>query len=383
MKKEETKKSNIRNMLLMLAVGAFSMTLFSFFLPYYLKQEGLGILEIGALFSAGLAVGGFLISVIYSKILKRIENKQGLGLSIFMKSLSYFLFVLMPSSIVVLVSKISSMFGKILNQVSKDVVMQHDTSDKNKRIISSYSLILEGIFITLGILFSIFSINHFGFYYSFLIFGFITLFAMIFSSRVNDRTRFRMKSGVKSPKIPFKLKLVLFSELIYWFSLSASFALVLTFLITDRFAESFEYIGYLFIALYLSMGFTTLFTYKFLDRKDWTKTSILGMVILLLSAVVIIISNNNYWLVFSAMILEGIGAGIWVPSKDAIYWKLTPKEHRENVSGYFRGADSILRALGPLFGGFLVVQLGILAPFYFKVFASLVSILIYVYVLKK
>jgi MFS family permease len=83
------------------------------------------------------------------------------------------------------------------------------------------------------------------------------------------------------------------------------------------------------------------------------------------------------------MVLEGIGAGIWVPSKSAIYWKLTGKESRENVSGYLFGWKEITSIIGPLVGGFLATYLGILSPFYFKAILSLVVIGIYIYVLRK
>jgi len=138
----------------------------------------------------------------------------------------------------------------------------------------------------------------------------------------------------------------------------------------------------MFIALYTSITITTLLSHKFLEKKDLTKTSIIGMFILLLSAVVIIISTN-IWIVLGAFILEGIGAGIWTPSKQALVWKLTQKENREKVSGYVNGSRGFVSAISPLVGGLLVTAGGILAPFYFKAGLSLLVIGIYLYILKK
>ena len=135
----------------------------------------------------------------------------------------------------------------------------------------------------------------------------------------------------------------------------------------------------MFIALYLSITITTLLSHKFLDRKNLVKTSIIGMFILLISALIIIISTNT-WIVLGAFILEGIGAGIWVPSKQAFVWGLTQKENREKVSGYTLGFRAFVSSLGPLVGGFLVTIGGILAPFYFKAGLSLLVIGIYFYV---
>ena len=113
----------------------------------------------------------------------------------------------------------------------------------------------------------------------------------------------------KLPKISLNLKLVLFSEILYWLGLAASFTLVITFLVTDTFTGSISWIAFLFIGLYFSMIISTLLADKYLDKSSLLLTSIIGMFILLLSAVVVIFSTNLYW-VLCAMVLEGIGAGI-------------------------------------------------------------------------
>jgi len=147
----------------------------------------------------------------------------------------------------------------------------------------------------------------------FLIFSLFTipLFFIFFS--LDDKTRFKPKE-ITSIKIPSKLKVVLFAELLYWFAMASSFALVITFLVTDYFGSSIFWIGVLFFGLYFSIVVTTFITKKYFERKDLFISAILGMILLFLSALVVIISKNLYTVLF-AMILEGIGAAIWVPSK--------------------------------------------------------------------
>ena len=383
MKKEVLKRQNLKNFFAGHFFIALSGVFLSFFLPFYLKEKGLSVLEIGALFTIGLAFGGLIVSIAYSKILKGIKLKTGLMISSFFTFFQNFILFIIPNSVGVLVSKFSGEVNTSLYRVSGDVTQQHNSDKKNHRTISSINLVVDSLALVLGLLISVLLVRKVGFGFSFLLFALFTLPALIFFSNINDKSRFKPKKHLKKfPEISVNLKLVLFSEILYWLALASSFTLVITFLVADKFAGSMIWLAILFGGLYLSISLTTLFTYKFLDKFDLIKTSILGTFILLLSAVLIIISTNLYF-VLGAFILEGIGAGIWVPSKTAFYWRLVSKENRERISGYLGGWRGFANALGPLVGGFLVVRFGILAPFYFKAILSLGVLIIYVYVLRK
>lgn len=71
MKMNELKKQNVRYTLIGYFFLSISLTLISYFLPFYLKEQGLGILEIGFLFTLGLAIGSLVFSLIYSSIAKK------------------------------------------------------------------------------------------------------------------------------------------------------------------------------------------------------------------------------------------------------------------------------------------------------------------------
>jgi MFS family permease len=351
--KNDSKKKNLNNIIFGHFFIAVSTALASFFLAYFLKEKGLTILQIGFLFSLGIAAGGFLFSIVYSKIIKRIKFRTGFVVAVFVKSLQNLLLFLFPTSLGAMGSQASTDIGQKIENISEDVTIQHNLEKKESRKISSRFLWNDGLGQSVGIIISIILITYLGFKYSFLIFFLIGFVPLFFYLGVNDKNRFKAKEKTKPPKLSRQLKLFAFSEMVYWLALSVSFELAITFLVTDRLQSSFAWIGYLFIGLYASITITTILTQKFLDKKDYTKTSIIG----------------------------GIGAGIWVPSKTAFVWKLTQKENREKVSGYIFGFRGFVNAIGPFVGGVLVSLFGILAPFYFKAGLSLIVIAIYSYIL--
>jgi len=375
-------KQNLKNIFLGSFFITFSGVMLTLFLPLYLKEKGLTILEIGALLTVGLALGGFIFSVFYSKFLMKTKLKIGLNLSSLFAFLQSFVIFIFLSSFGALISNFVNVFTNASSSISQDVAIQHNVPKNKHRLISSLYLVIGSLGLLSGIIVAYFILKNIGFRYGFLTFAIVALLSMYFYSKVHDKTRFRLKKKTKLPKITFNLKLVLFSELIYWFALSSSSSLVVTFLVTDLFKGSSFWIAGLFAGLHFSIVITTILTYKYFDKFNLVKTSIIGMFIILLSALLVIFSKSIYF-VLVAMILEGIGAAIWVPSKSAFYWKLIKPENREKISGYLFGWRGMTNALGPLMGGFLAFYFGILAPFYFKMIIAFLVILIYFYVLRK
>lgn len=363
-------------------ICGFIISLLSIYLPFFLKEKGLTILQIGFLFTLGLALGGFVFSVSFSKILRKIKLRTGLIFASIFLFIQNILLYIFPTSLGATAAKFSNTIEKSSYTVSHDVAMQHNLVKNKHRDAGAKILIYDSLGYVIGVAVGFLLVSWIGFRHTFLVFSILTLPLFFIFSNVSDETRFKPKKKVTLQKIPTKLKVVIFAELIYWFSLAASFALVITFLVTDYFSSSMFWIGALFVVLYLSIVLTTIFTKKYLDKFDLFKTAIFGMILLMLSAVVIIISKNLYT-VLVGMILEGVGAAIWVPSKQAVYWKLIGKESIEKVSGYYFGWRGAASTLGPLFGGLLVSILGILAPFYFKIIITAVIIIIYISIMRK
>lgn len=382
MNREGVKLKNIRRINWGQFLASLVPVIISIYLPFFLKEQGFSILEIGAIFTIGMAFGGFVFSIVFSRVLRKIKLKVGLifsGIFMFLQGAILYIF---PTSFGATIAKFANTLEQSSYEVVHDVAMQHNVPKGGHRNIGSLALIYGSAGLLVGIVLGYLIITWFGFRTTFLVFTLLSLPLFYLYSGIKDDTRPKVKLDKRLPKIPGKLKVVLFAELLYWFSMAASFALVITFLVTDRFGSSMFWIGVMFAGLYLSIVITTLITKKFLDKKNLMRTSIIGMFLLCLSAIVIIISSNVYF-VLVGMILEGIGAGIWVPSKIAVYWKLTEGEMREKVAGYLFGWRQITGTVGPLFGGILVTYLGIVAPFFFKGIITLLIIGIYFYIMRK
>lgn len=382
MPKKDLKKRNVRYLFL----GEFFFFLTSicgsFFLPYFLKEEGFNIAQIGLFMTLGIALGTLIVAIFFSKIQKRIRLKYGLATGSVFEIISSGALVIFPNSIGTVIREGFHRIGTNVYNVAGDISFQHNTEEKNKRTINSTKLTVEGFAYIIGLGLSVFLILNFGYRLSFFIFALLGIPALIFVLKVNDDTRFKQENKQKKEKISGVLKLFLAADIIYNFALSASFVLVMTFLISDKYSGSISWIAFLFGTLYVSMTLSSILTKRLLNKMNLVLSTILGMAVLILSAVLIIISTDLY-VVLAAMVLEGIGAGIWVPSQYAYYWKLTKPSQREAVSGYYNGIKSSTKAIAPLFGGWIAATLGILAPFYMKIILAAISIVIYIYVFMK
>lgn len=383
MKKEEISKGNIGNVLLGVFFASLSLSLVNFFLPFFLKEKGLSAIEIGGLFTLGIAASSLFFGLFFSRILRKIKLKTGLLLAGLLNSFRTIILYFFPVSAGAAISQFSGNLHNHVSMISLDTTIQHNIKRGEERKMSVRWLLSDGFGLMIGIILSIFLISRLGFRISFLIFSLIAFLSLFFYFNINDETRF--KSEVKFsrlPKIAKELKIILFSEIIYWLALSSSFSLVITFLVSDKLSGGIFDLGILFIALYSSINITSYITKEKLRKFNELKTSILGMFLLLISAI-LIIASKNFYVIISAFILEGIGAGIWVPSKTALQWKHTEKENREKVSGWLYGLRGFVNSIGPLIGGFLITFIGINAPFYFKAGISIISLCVYFYILRK
>jgi len=370
------KSKNVKFLLFGIFFITLSSTLVGFFLPYFLKERGLTILDIGMLLTVGLAVGSLVVSVFFGKIQKRIKLSAGNSLAAGFNSLMTFILFVIPNTLGVILSTIFERFSTLVFNVSSNVTIQHNNSKNSEGKNAIRWSIYFSISVVLGLIISIFSINFLGFTYSLLLFVILSLPAIYYLSKINDGSRFKIKSGFKLPKVSRKLKVYLAAGVLYNFILSASFTLVITFLVTDLFSESYVWVGVLFIILFSVMGISAFITKKIIDKVNLIILSSIGMFFLFLSAVIVIFSTNIYW-VLVAMIVEGIGAGIWTPSQSAYYWRHTPPSARESFTGYYQGITTFFKTLGPLAGGILVTFFGITGPFYFKAVIALLAIVMY------
>ena len=99
-----------------------------------------------------------------------------------------------------------------------------------------------------------------------------------------------------------KLKLILFSEIIYWLALASTFSLVITFLVSEKLSGTLFDIGIIFIVLYSSITLTGYITKKSLDKKKEINSAMFGMVLLLISSILVIIFRNFYLILLAFLL---------------------------------------------------------------------------------
>ena len=381
MNRRELKKKNINNILKGYFFEAIAWPMIALFLPYYLMTKGLSILQIGTIFTIAIGISTLFYSLVFSKILKKIKLKTGLIASGIIGVIKNFLLFFWPTTAGATTSKFIQQMHGPTQSISIDVSLQHNLEKNKERKVSSKRAITSSIGMTIGIILILLIVNKVNFGVAFLAISIISLFSIPFYAKVNDNTRFKPKPKQKIPKINKKLKLTLLTDILYLLALGSSFSLVIAFLVKEKFSNSFNSFGLIFILLYLSMTVTIFITKKYLDKKNSTKTAMLGMAFLLVSALVIIISQNQNIILLS-FIVEGIGAGIWTPSLSAMQYRFTEKENREKVSGYFSGISRGISSVGPLVGALLVSKINIVAPFVLKAILSIITIAIYIYIIK-
>lgn len=367
-----------RNVHLIIWAGFFSVLagiIISFFLPYYLKEAGMNPIQIGSLITVGVAFGGLLFGLVFSRIQQRISISNGLRNSAFLSFFYPFSFFLFSTPVGAIATTFIGKLKSSISTISSDVGLQHNVLSHGRRNTSNYYLVVDSTSQIVGLLLSVFLISYMGFKWSFLAFSFFAIPAIFLAGLVSDKGRFKARKKVKM-KLPSFLKVLILSDLAYWFVMSSSFSLVVTFLVTQKFGGSINWIAYLFVGLYTSISLTGILFGKVLSKFNHLKTAAFGMFILFVSAVFVALSNNIYF-VLSAFVLEGIGAAIWFPSKVAIYWEATSPRLREVASGYLYGWKEFVQALGPLAGGFMVYHFGNVSPFYLKAIVSLLIIFVY------
>jgi hypothetical protein len=106
------------------------------------------------------------------------------------------------------------------------------------------------------------------------------------------------------------------------------------------------------------------------------------MSIRLLSCI-LILSFDSLGIVLAAFILDGIGAGLWLPSLNTAYWTFTSTGLREKVSGCRSGWSSFFVAFSPAISGLFIVSFGVLSPFYLKLVFSVLAITVYLALWKR
>jgi len=84
----------------------------------------------------------------------------------------------------------------------------------------------------------------------------------------------------------------------------------------------------------------------------------------------------EFWQFLAYRLLEGIGAAMWITSRQALLADILRPEERGRILSYFSSFMLIGAAAGPTVGGLVASTWGIRAPFYIYTVVSIISLLL-------
>ncbi len=82
----------------------------------------------------------------------------------------------------------------------------------------------------------------------------------------------------------------------------------------------------------------------------------------------------EFWQFLLYRLLEGVGAAMWITSRQALLADILRPEERGRILGYFQTFMLIGSAAGPTVGGLVATTWGIRWPFYIYTFVSIISL---------
>jgi len=133
MKIEIIRRKNLKKLYFGGFIFGIIVPLISIYLPFFLRQRGLSILEIGFLFTFGLALGSFVFSVGFSKILLKIKLKMGIIFASFFLFIQNFLLYFFPTYLGATAANFLKTIETSSYSITNDVAMQHNLSKQEHR----------------------------------------------------------------------------------------------------------------------------------------------------------------------------------------------------------------------------------------------------------
>ena len=133
-----------------------------------------------------------------------------------------------------------------------------------------------------------------------------------------------------------------------------------------------EHYSWVFSAYMLTSTTTVPLYGKLSDLYGRRKLYVLAMVLFLIGSVLCGWANSMTQLIL-ARALQGLGAGGVLPLAFILIGEMFSLEQRAKMQGFFSGVWGISSIIGPLLGGFLVVQLSWRWVFYVNIFPGLLA----------
>lgn len=111
------------------------------------------------------------------------------------------------------------------------------------------------------------------------------------------------------------------------------------------------------------------------DRFGNRRVMQIGLTVIATTSALAVVAFN-YWVLLGVRIAEGVGSAFYITSSLATLARRVPRERRGRYMSLYVNALLIGQIIGPVIGGFVVVQFGLRAPFAVYSLLALVGMLL-------
>lgn len=381
----ESKHENYFKIRLVLILTSLSIGVMSFFLPIYSKSLDMNALEIAGLFS----IISFILIIfrpLIGKLIDKVGKKPILIVSILFYAVSYFLFAISTTSLLLYIARTFQGIASALLGITAYVIVAdtHNSEDISKGFGKVNSAQSTGNIYGCILAFLILSKVGFlqGWRILFIIFAIAALFALfkvITTFKENEHKFINRKFNIKNySKTTLKLLIIVFIS-----SLSSTIVTpILMIYLQDKITND---IGGLALAFFPALIIDSLLSVKIgsiSDKLGKSKSMIIGMII---SGLTIITLPNISSLTIFAIVwtISSIGGTLYSLSESGLYAQLNTENNNGEIFGIYTLVSNLGAMIGPLIGGILYDTISQKSPFYLNGIGMLIIAIIIPMLLKE
>jgi hypothetical protein len=328
------------------------------FLPVYLHELGLTIVEVGALFTlAGLAE--VVLTYGAGKTLDKISCNYGLAIIDFFESIACFIFGLAQNYTHILIGRFVEKAGQIFTP--SYAVYENEAYKEDYETMYQYHVMVPEVvqlvvFPILGFVLTyvVFSVTaHRSFYIIVGACNFLVIFYIL--KILPDVTPGVSLKRELQVSLPRKLYIIAAAEILLQFGDAVGSQFVLAYYILDNLGGTFFSISMVEAVVSIAIILTIIMSLK--RKPEMIKAAKYG--------------------IFIAYFILNIGHSLWFPRHRTLVMKLIPEEKRGEILGSIASLKKLIAVVGPLFAGLIASKIYILAPFVAQLITFIVIYFIY------
>jgi DHA1 family multidrug resistance protein-like MFS transporter len=347
------------------------------FLPVYLHELGLTIVEVGALFTlAGLAE--VVLTYGAGKTLDKISCNYGLAIIDFFESIACFIFGLAQNYTHILIGRFVEKAGQIFTP--SYAVYENEAYKEDYETMYQYHVMVPEVvqlvvFPILGFVLTyvVFSVTaHRSFYIIVGACNFLVIFYIL--KILPDVTPGVSLKRELQVSLPRKLYVIAAAEILLQFGDAVGSQFVLAYYILDNLGGTFFSISMVEAVVSIAIILTIIMSLK--RKPEMIKAAKYGIFLMMIYGLLMSWAPNM-WVIFIAYFILNIGHSLWFPRHRTLVMKLIPEEKRGEILGSIASLKKLIAVVGPLFAGLIASKIYILAPFVAQLITFIVIYFIY------